>query len=191
MSVTKKRTRKSVTKKRTDIQELVLTSDPRRQAFAVAYYDQSSDTYGNGLQSAIKAGFTEEYAKTVLYKKPKWWSEIVSKMDLLDDLKNNLKYHVNLNPMVQAMGAFGPLYEGKGADKKPVMVESNVRLKLRQDITMWALEKLHPEFKKSSKDDPTPTKVEIKQVIILNPNGQPNAYNSATAEAVRSIPEAS
>lgn len=203
MAVTKKKKKekkkvpsvKKSTKKQNppikDIEEINLSPDPRRQSFAIAYFDQSSDTYSNALQSAIKAGYTSEYAKNLLANKPKWLWDIVGKMDLIDDLKKNLKYHVNLPTVIQAMGPFGPLYEGKGKNRKPVMVESNVRLKLRQEITMWGLEKLHPEFKKKEKDDPGGnTLVEIKQVIILSPDGKPNAYNSASAEAVRSLPKA-
>lgn len=195
MVVVKKRKQKPLSPKKKgktnkEIQIVDFTPDPRRQAFAVAYFDKSSDTYGNALQSGLKAGFSQEYSESILSKKTRWLAEIVGKMDLLEDLQKNLKYHVNLPTVVQAMGPFGPLYEGKGKNKKPVMVESNVRLKLRQEITMWGLEKLHPEFKKREKDDPQHTTVEIKQVIILSPDGKPNAYNSAATETVRSLPKA-
>lgn len=179
--------------------------DPRRQKFAAFYLDPSSTTYCNALQSAIRAGFTEEYSKTIISRKTEWISDIIRKLGIIDKLKSNLEYHTNLDPMTQAMGAFGPLFhytekkvkvktkDGKTKTKikkvqgDPIMVESNSRLKLRQEITMWALEKLDPDFKKREKEDFDPQKVEIKQIIILAPNGERIPYNKSGAEAIKSI----
>lgn len=168
--------------------------DPRRQKFASFYLDPSSTTYCNALQSALRAGFSQEYSESILYKKSKWLVDIVGKLGILDKLKSNLEYHVNLNPVVQATGPFGPLFktEGKGKNKRkvPIMVESNTRLKMRQEITQWALEKLHPDFKKHEKGDFDPVKVEIKQIIILAPDGQRHPYNQAGAQTIPSLPGA-
>lgn len=172
---------KDKTKKKKDIESkfkntLTLESDPRRQSFAVAYYDPLSDTYANALQSALKAGFAQEYAESILYKKPKWLSEIVGKMDIMEDLMRNFKAHVNLPIKVPAMGPFGPIIDKK--TKKPYMVESNTRLKLRQEITMFGLEKLNPDFKKKDKFEVPIQPVVITQVIIKSPDGSSIIYDA-------------
>ncbi len=169
--------------------EMDVDMDPRKQAFAVAYFDPLSNTHGNALQSALKAGFAQQYAESIIAQKTKWLSDLLGRMDLMNDLKRNLKYHVNLPIKVPAMGPFGPILDKK--TKKPIMVESNIRLKLRQDMTIFALEKLDPDFKKKDKDDPILNKVEIKQIIIIAPDGKSIDYNSSNAEAVSSLPEAS
>lgn len=182
----KKKIKKNKDKK--EIVELEMDQDPRRQAFASAYYDPNSNTYSNALQSALKAGFAPDYAKDILFRKPKWIQEIVGKMDILDDLMRNLKAHVNLPTIVPAMGPFGPLINKK--TNKPYMVESNVRLKLRQEMTMFGLEHLNPDFKKKDKTEPL-GKVEIKQIIIIAPNGQSIPYNSTNSETIFGISETS
>ncbi len=171
------------------IEAMDIDQDPRKLAFIAAYFDPGSDTYSNALRSALKVGFTPSYAKNILDVRPKWLRDNMEKMGILDDLQRNLKYHVNLPIKVPAMGPFGPLIDKK--TKKPFMVESNVRLKLRQEMTMFALEKLNPDFKKKDKDDPLPSKVEIKQIIIIAPDGKSIDYNSSNAEAISSLPEAS
>lgn len=171
----------------------IVDFDPRRNKFSSYFYDPLSLTYSNAYRSAIRAGYTHEYAKVITYKKPQWLSDIVRNMGFLEKLEKNFEEHINLNPVVQAMGAFGPLFEGKGKDKKPVMVESTTRLKLRQEMTMFGLEKLHPNFRKKEKDDPGgKVNVEIKQIIIIAPNGnqQQSAGDSPDRETIPSIPTA-
>ena len=189
--------KKALTKKSTailsqkiiDKEEGGLELDPRRQQFAAFYNDPLSTTFSNAYRSGIRAGFTPQYSESILSQRPKWLSGILGKSKLLEDMEKHLEYHVNLNPVVQAMGAFGPLYEGKGKDKKPIMVESSARLKLRQEILMFGLEKLHPDFKKREKFDKPMGSVEIKQIIIIAPNGDSIPYNKTNAETISSISE--
>lgn len=53
---------------------------PQQIRFAMLYYLPTSDTYGNALQSALKAGFSEEYAKNITRFDLKWLDEIVSEI---------------------------------------------------------------------------------------------------------------
>lgn len=51
--------------------------DPRQAEFLNNYLDPSSKTYGNALQSALKAGYSQEYAESITAKAPQWLSENV------------------------------------------------------------------------------------------------------------------
>lgn len=65
--------------------------DPRQELFFQYFLDRESDTFSNALQSAIKAGFTEEYGKALLSKMPKWLSERVKDEELIQMAENNVR----------------------------------------------------------------------------------------------------
>ena len=50
---------------------------PQQIDFAMRYYLPNSPTYGNALQSALKAGFSETYAKNITVFDLKWLEDIV------------------------------------------------------------------------------------------------------------------
>lgn len=52
-------------------------ADPRQALFLKHYLDPKSDTFANALQSGIKAGFTEEYSKTIISRDLDWVSESI------------------------------------------------------------------------------------------------------------------
>lgn len=49
--------------------------DPRQIDFLLYYNDPKSETYANALQSALKAGYKQEYAESITAKMPEWLSE--------------------------------------------------------------------------------------------------------------------
>lgn len=49
--------------------------NPQQQAFLSYYLDPKSDTWSNALQSALKAGYAQEYSENILNLMPKWLSE--------------------------------------------------------------------------------------------------------------------
>ena len=59
--------------------------DPRQTNFLAYFLDPKSATYSNALQSALKAGYAQEYAESMLYQLPDWLSEN------LGDVKRLLK----------------------------------------------------------------------------------------------------
>ena len=161
--------------------------DPRKIAFAAAYLDPLSPTYSNGLQSALKAGFAQEYAEKILApsQRSKWVSEIIGKQDLLDLAKKNLKRDLTVDINTYTT-------KGRGKDKVKVKLGINSKvMKNVQDATFFVLEKLHPDYKPVSKDAPPPLKVDFKQIIIIAPNGNQVPYNSTNSETVSGLPEAS
>jgi len=69
-------------------------ADPRQTAFLAAYLDPKSETYSNGLQSALKAGYEQEYAENILHQMPKWLSE---SLDSMLDMKRLRRAERNLD----------------------------------------------------------------------------------------------
>jgi len=57
--------------------------DPRQSLFLANYLDPKSETFSNAYQSAIKAGYQEEYAKVILNKDTTWLAERVKDNDLV------------------------------------------------------------------------------------------------------------
>lgn len=52
---------------------------PQQQLFLKNYLDPKSNTWGNALQSALKAGYSQEYAESITAKNLDWLSENVGK----------------------------------------------------------------------------------------------------------------
>lgn len=68
------------------------TEDPRQADFIANYFNPKSKTYSNSYQSALDAGYSEQYAKT-MKSRVNWLSEnvnIVTKDKLVLKAKNNL-----------------------------------------------------------------------------------------------------
>jgi len=56
-----------------DIKSRLLT--PQQEAFLAAYTNPKSPTFSNALQSALKAGYSEDYANNITGQLPDWLSE--------------------------------------------------------------------------------------------------------------------
>lgn len=67
------------------------TVDPRQALFVQYYLDSESETFANGLKSAIKAGYSEEYAKVLTAKMPNWLSDKVRDSEIIKKAEKNLK----------------------------------------------------------------------------------------------------
>jgi phage terminase small subunit len=65
---------------------------PRQIEFLKNYNDPKSETFSNAKQSAIKAGYSEEYAKNLTGQFPDWLSENISrKKRIIEKAENNLE----------------------------------------------------------------------------------------------------
>jgi len=64
---------------------------PQRKLFLDYWLDPKSPTFSNVLQSALKAGFKQEYAESLSYKMPKWLSEAVGDTKLMELTNKNLE----------------------------------------------------------------------------------------------------
>lgn len=63
---------------------------PQQQLFLKGYTDPKSPTFGNALQSALKAGYSEEYANNITSLMPDWLSENIGKSKMVMKAERNL-----------------------------------------------------------------------------------------------------
>lgn len=143
--------------------------DPRQSLFLGYYLDPKSPTFSNALQSGLKAGFAQEYAENIMSLMPDWLSERIEKYKgsrLLEKAERNLDEILDLPNMVQAMGAFGPLWKGKGADKEPIMVHATSLLKIKNDASQFIAERIGR--KRYGEKAIDPTSVVINNIATIN-----------------------
>lgn len=66
-------------------------ADPRQQLFLKSYLDPKSPIFGNALQSALKAGYSQEYSENITSQMPDWLSESLGKTKLVIKAEKNLE----------------------------------------------------------------------------------------------------
>jgi len=118
--------------------------DERQSKFLEYYLDPKSKTFSNALQSALKAGFKQEYAENITALMPKWLSESIGKGYLLQKAESNLKYFLE-----------------------------NASEKVKADITKFVLERLNKN-KYGKEEDAPPVSATLIQIVINAPNGKAN-----------------
>ena len=102
--------------------------DPRQASFVAYYLDPKSETYSNCLQSALKAGYEQEYAENLLNIMPKWLSE---SMDISGDMRRLRKAEKNLDEVQNI-----PIYDEKGLPD-PQLIDK------RTKVDMFIAERLN------------------------------------------------
>ena len=73
---------------------------PRQILFLKGYLDPKSETFSNALQSALKAGFTQEYAENITNLMPNWLSEAIGSgpiVEKAEKLVNIYQDHIVAN----------------------------------------------------------------------------------------------
>lgn len=63
---------------------------PQQQTFLKVYLDPKSPTWGNALQSALKAGYAQEYAENITHLMPNWLSEAIGQTKMVQKAERNL-----------------------------------------------------------------------------------------------------
>lgn len=101
--------------------------NPRQQRFLALYLDPKSDTRGNALQSALKAGFKQEYAEVILNKDLTWVSEGVGKDKMLEKAERNLDEFLDLDPWITQKNKDGDEYKKYSSET----------LKVKADVTKF------------------------------------------------------
>lgn len=61
----------------------VKTRDPRQTAFKQYYIDPNSPTFSNVRGSAIRAGYSEQYADNLTGQQPEWLAELMRDTDMM------------------------------------------------------------------------------------------------------------
>lgn len=70
---------------------------PQQELFLSEYTNPKSDNFGNAVQSALKAGFTETYANNITGLMPDWLFENIGDMKRLRKAEKNLDEIQNLS----------------------------------------------------------------------------------------------
>lgn len=94
--------------------------DPRQSLFLQYYLDPKSETFSNALQSALKAGYEQEYAESITSKMPTWLAESVGDNLLVKTAEKNLLEFLEMET---------------GADPQ--------LMKIKQDTTKFVSERLN------------------------------------------------
>jgi len=135
--------------------------DPRQALFLSYLFNPESETFGRGRTSGLKAGFAEQYAESLTFNsnnKPDWFSKYLEEhpyLDMISKAEENIREILSINHNVQAMGAFGPVYEkvekkvkGKNGKMKkeitkiPIYKVDSQILKIKESTTHFVLERL-------------------------------------------------
>lgn len=56
---------------------------PQQELFLSLYTNPKSETFSNALQSALKAGYSQEYSENITYQLPDWLSENIGDLKRL------------------------------------------------------------------------------------------------------------
>lgn len=67
-----------MTKSKQKVKEKEFT--PQQIKFAMFYYLPDSPTFGNAMQSALRAGFSDQYARSITVKNLNWIKDVVSEI---------------------------------------------------------------------------------------------------------------
>lgn len=109
--------------------------DPRQAIFLKGYLDPKSETFSNALQSALRAGYSQEYSETILSKNLDWLSESVRTDSMLKKAERNLDELLDLPVEVQKI-------EGYGEDKELVVKTEPALVKIKADTSKFVSERL-------------------------------------------------
>jgi phage terminase small subunit len=125
--------------------------DPRQSLFLSYYLDPKSKTFSNAYQSALKAGYEDEYAKVITSdsKGLEWLSEAVNDSYILKTAENNLREFLEMDITITRDG---------------IKFTDSQLAKIKQDTTKFALEKLNKK-KYSSKTDSDITVTVLKGLV--------------------------
>lgn len=63
---------------------------PQQELFLASYTNPKSDTFGNAVQSSLKAGYSEEYANNITALMPDWLYDSIGDMKRLRRAERNL-----------------------------------------------------------------------------------------------------
>lgn len=76
---------------------------PQQELFLSLYTNPKSETFSNALQSALKAGYAQQYAESITAQMPDWLLENLGDMKRLRKAERNLEEVQNL-PIVDEDG---------------------------------------------------------------------------------------
>lgn len=122
--------------------------DPRQLLFIKYYFDpEEKETFSNAYQSAIKAGYAEEYAQNITSIMPKWLSETIGDQRIVQQAEKNLLEMLEMDTLTDVV-------KGKGENVIKITVDDPQMKRIKADMTKFALERLRKD-KYSSRQEVT------------------------------------
>lgn len=64
---------------------------PQQEKFLAGYTNPKSPTFGNALQSALKAGYSQEYSESITHQLPNWLAENLGRQKIVEKAEKNLE----------------------------------------------------------------------------------------------------
>ena len=107
--------------------------DPRQSLFLQFYLDPKSETFANCLRSALKANYSEEYAKVLVAQMPTWLSENLKDGEMISQAEKNLLEFLIMDTINTGQTKKGEIFEYDDAGLK----------RIKADISKFVLERLH------------------------------------------------
>lgn len=92
------------------VKEDQIILNPQQALFMSYYSSPDSPTWCNAKQSAIRAGFSEEYASRITYVRPAWMSDFVSQQSFIKKIEGTFDEVMNMPNVSQAIGMTGPMF---------------------------------------------------------------------------------
>lgn len=139
--------------------------DPRQSLFLSYYLDPKSETFSNGLQSALRAGYEQRYAEVLVAHMPTWLSEKVKDSKMLDRAERNLDDFLEMDTV----------NKGLTKDGKTVYEFDDAQLKrIKADISKFVAERLG-KIKWASRNEltgPEGKPLTISQILDKLENGE-------------------
>lgn len=99
----------------------------RQLNFTTYYMDTSSSTYSNALKSALKAGYSQQYAEKITSTMPKWLSENIGNNDTvtIDEIIQGIKAETQSEKASDRLRAWELLAKSKGMFTHKVELKSD------------------------------------------------------------------
>ncbi len=85
--------------------------DPRQALFLSLYLNPKSKTFANAYQSAMAAKYSEAYSAQITAVLPDWLVENMRQRSFVEKAEQHFREVLEVPILVQAMGAFGPLFK--------------------------------------------------------------------------------
>ena len=74
---------------------------PQQEKFLAAYTNPKSETFANALQSALSAGYAEDYARNITAEMPDWLRENLGGMERLRKAERILDRTLEMNAVAE------------------------------------------------------------------------------------------
>ncbi len=133
-------------------------TDPRQVDFLIFYLDPKSETYGNALQSGLRAKFSQEYSENITRKMPSWLNEEIGRLNFMKKVED----HFN---EILEMPVTKKVFKGKGKNRKATITYDVKRIKEKTDVSKFVASTLGRKRYGPHDDSVLPP---LQTLIIIN-----------------------